>query len=135
MKQQNFQYSLVNKELNKAIPRVCRDADRKAKAQLKFKVARLVKNYKKGFFRSINKQARTKGKHRPTERRGELVSSTTKKAEIPEIYTSLFSTDEWKQKEKQSRHSSPNISALLEALQNKSPSVVAFQGTTSGQHV
>lgn len=44
----NFQYSLVNKELNKGIPRVCRDASIKAKAQLKFKVARLVENYKKG---------------------------------------------------------------------------------------
>lgn len=48
MKQQNFQYSLVNKELNNGIPTVCRDAAIKAKAQFKFKVARLVENYKKG---------------------------------------------------------------------------------------
>lgn len=92
-KQQNFQYSLVNKELNKGIPRVCRDAVIKAKAQLKFKVARLVENCKEGFFRYINKQARTKGKYRPTERRGVLVTNTTEKAEVPKTYTSVFTTD------------------------------------------
>lgn len=74
MKQENFQYSPVNKRLNKGIPRVCRDAVIKATAQFKFEVARLVKNYKKGFFRYINKQAITKGKYRPTERRGKLVT-------------------------------------------------------------
>lgn len=93
MKQQNFQYSLVHKELNKGIPRACRDVVIKAKAQLKFKVARLAENCKKVFFRYVNKHTRTKGKYRPTERRGELVTNTTEKAEVPKTYTSVFTTD------------------------------------------
>lgn len=104
---------------------MCRHAVIKAKAQFKFKVARLVENYKKEFFRYINK-ARTKGKHRPTERRGELVTNTIEKAEVPKTYMSAFATSITYS---QSQHSSPNISALLKTLQNKSPSVAAFQGT------
>jgi len=44
----------------KGIARACRDAVRKPKAQLKLKLARDVKNYKKGFFRYINNKQKQK---------------------------------------------------------------------------
>ena len=54
-------------ESYKGTARVCRDAVRKAKAQLKLKLAVDVKNNKKGSFRYVNhKQKQKVSKHRPT---------------------------------------------------------------------
>ncbi|KAK4823576.1 hypothetical protein QYF61_003580 [Mycteria americana] len=44
----------------KGIARTCRDAVRKAKAQLKLRLARHVKNYKQGFFRYVNNKQKQK---------------------------------------------------------------------------
>ena len=50
---QRWKSGLIPIENYKGIARACRDAVRKAKAQLELKLARDVKNYKKGFFRYV----------------------------------------------------------------------------------
>lgn len=64
----------------------CRDAVRKAKAQLELKLARDVKNCQKGFFRYINNRQKPKGNIGPLlRRRGELITSNTENAEVLNI--------------------------------------------------
>ena len=58
-------------ESYKSIARVCRDAVRKAKAQLELKLAVDVKNNKKGFFRGVNH----KQKKKENIRRDKMTSS------------------------------------------------------------
>ena len=51
---QKWKSGQIPVENYKGIVRACRDAVRKTTAQLESKLARAVKNYKKGFFRYIN---------------------------------------------------------------------------------
>ncbi|KAK4826132.1 hypothetical protein QYF61_005284 [Mycteria americana] len=78
----------------KGIVRPCRDAVRKAKAQLELKLARDVKNYKKGFFRYINnKQKQKENIGLLLNRRGELVTNNAEKAEVLNtFFTSVFTS-------------------------------------------
>ena len=67
----------------KNLAKACRDAVRKAKAQLELKLARDVKNNKKGFFRYVS----SKQKHREDigpllNRAGKLVTNNADKAEV-----------------------------------------------------
>ncbi|GAB0204370.1 hypothetical protein GRJ2_002902600 [Grus japonensis] len=76
-----------------SIARVCRDAVRKAKVQLELKLARDVKNYKKGFFRYINNKQKQKENIGPLlNRRGELVTNNAEKAEVLNISFTSVST-------------------------------------------
>ncbi|KAK4806136.1 hypothetical protein QYF61_001059 [Mycteria americana] len=80
----------------KNLARACRDAVRKAKAQLELKMARDVKNNKKGFFRYMS----SKQKHREDigpllNRAGKLGSNNADKAEVlntffASVFTSLL---------------------------------------------
>lgn len=63
----------------------CRDAVRKAKAQLELKLTRDVKNCQKEFFRYINNRQKPKGNIGPLLRRGELITSNSDKAEVLNI--------------------------------------------------
>ncbi|GAB0181915.1 mitochondrial enolase superfamily member 1 [Grus japonensis] len=78
----------------KGIARACRDAVRKAKVQLELKLAEDVKNYKKGFFREVNNKQKQKKNIVPLlNRRGELVTNNTEKAELLNIFfTSIFTS-------------------------------------------
>ncbi|GAB0188526.1 mitochondrial enolase superfamily member 1 [Grus japonensis] len=78
----------------KGIARACRDAVRKAKAQLELKLARDVKNYKKGFFRYVNNKQKQKDNIGPLlNRRGELVTNNADKAEVLNaFFTSVFTS-------------------------------------------
>lgn len=53
---QRWKSEQIPTENYKCIARACRDAVRKAKAQLELKFARDVKNYKKGFFMYVNNE-------------------------------------------------------------------------------
>jgi len=62
---------------------VCRDAVRKAKAQLELKLARDVENYKQGFFRYINNKQEQKENIGPLLNwRAKLVTNNAEKAEV-----------------------------------------------------
>ena len=76
----------------KGIARVCRDAFRKAKAQLKLKLARDIKNYKKGFFRYVsNKQTWKENIGLLLNRRGDVITNNAEKAEVLNtFFTSVF---------------------------------------------
>ncbi|GAB0204441.1 phosphatidylinositol 4-phosphate 5-kinase type-1 beta [Grus japonensis] len=71
-----------------------RDAVRKAKVQLELKLARDVKNYKKGFFRYVNnKQKQKENVGLLLNRRGEIVSKgNAEKAEVLNISFTCVST-------------------------------------------
>ncbi|GAB0204449.1 hypothetical protein GRJ2_002910500 [Grus japonensis] len=70
-----------------------RDAVRKAKVQLELKLARDVKNYKKGFFRYVNnKQKEKENVGLLLNRRGEIVSKNAEKAEVLNISFTCVST-------------------------------------------
>ncbi|GAB0203450.1 mitochondrial enolase superfamily member 1 [Grus japonensis] len=69
------------------IQMACRDAVRKAKAQLELKLTRDIKNYKKGFFRYINNKQKQKENIGPLlNRRDELVTNSTEKAKVPHTF-------------------------------------------------
>ena len=72
--------------------RVCRDAVRKTKAQLKLKLARDVKNYKEGFFRYVNNKQKQKESISPLlNRRSESVTNNAEKAEVLNtLFISVF---------------------------------------------
>ncbi|KAK4806811.1 hypothetical protein QYF61_005607 [Mycteria americana] len=76
----------------KNLARACRDAVRKAKVQLELKLAKDVKNNKKGFFRYVS----SKQKHREDRgpllnRAGKLVTNNADKAEIlSTFFASVF---------------------------------------------
>ncbi|GAB0210341.1 hypothetical protein GRJ2_003499900 [Grus japonensis] len=78
----------------KGIARACRDAVRKARAQLELKLARDVKNYKKGFFRYVNNKQKQKENIGPLlNRRDELVTNSAEKAEVLNtFFTSVFTS-------------------------------------------
>jgi len=62
---------------------VFRTVVRKVKIQLKLKLARDVQNYKKGFFRYINnKQKQKESTGLLSNRRGEIVTNNTNRAEV-----------------------------------------------------
>ncbi|KAK4809950.1 LOW QUALITY PROTEIN: hypothetical protein QYF61_002907 [Mycteria americana] len=76
------------------IARVCRDAIRKAKAELELKLARDGKNYKKRFFRYVNnKQKQNENTGPLLNRRRELVTNNAEKAEVLNtFFTSVFTS-------------------------------------------
>ncbi|KAK4810859.1 hypothetical protein QYF61_008831 [Mycteria americana] len=80
----------------KGIARACRDAVRKAKAQLELKLARDVKHCQtlKGFFRyENNKQKQKENIGLLLNRRGELVTNNAEKAEVLNtFFTSVFTS-------------------------------------------
>ncbi|PKU46749.1 rna-directed dna polymerase from mobile element jockey-like [Limosa lapponica baueri] len=77
----------------KGIARECRDTVRKAKAQFKLKLARDVKNYKKGLFRYVsNKHKQKENIGLLLKRRGELVTNNAEKAEVCQHLTSVFTS-------------------------------------------
>ncbi|KAK4812899.1 hypothetical protein QYF61_027293 [Mycteria americana] len=82
------------RENYKGIASVCRDAVRKAKAQLELKLARDVKNNKKGFFGYVNNKQKQKENIGPMlNRRGELVTNNAEKAEVLNtFFTSIFTS-------------------------------------------
>ncbi|GAB0180769.1 mitochondrial enolase superfamily member 1 [Grus japonensis] len=73
-------YSQINSDINKAQPEL--------------KLARDVKNYKKGFFRYVNNKQKQKENIGPLlNRRGELVTNNTEKAEVLNtFFTSVFTS-------------------------------------------
>ena len=80
---QRWKSGRIPVENYRGIARACRDAVRKAKVQLKLKLARDVKNCKKGFFRYINNKQKPKENNGPLlNRRGELVTNNAEKAEV-----------------------------------------------------
>jgi len=65
------------------VVRACRDAKRKAKAHLEMKLARDVKNNKKGFFKYINSKRKTRDNVGPLLNEvGVLVTEDAEKAEL-----------------------------------------------------
>jgi len=65
------------------VVRACRDATRKAKAHLELKLARDVKNNKKGFFNSISSKRKARANVGPLlDEAGVLVTEDAEKAEL-----------------------------------------------------
>ena len=76
----------------RAVVRVCRDRNRKSKAQMELNLVRDVKDNKKGFYRYIGRRRRAK-ESVPPLRKGnrELASSDIEKAEVlNECFDSIF---------------------------------------------
>ena len=71
---------------------MCRDRIRKAKAQMELKLARDVKDNKKGFYRYIGRRRQAKESVPPLMKgNGELASSDIEKAEeLSECFASVF---------------------------------------------
>lgn len=73
---------------------MCGHAITKGKVQLKLKLARVIKTYKKGFFRHVkNKQKQKENTDPLLNKRGELVANDAERAEVlntffPSVITS-----------------------------------------------
>lgn len=77
---------------------MCRDAVRKAKADLKLEFSRDVKNHKKGFFRYISKQKQKGNIGLLINSRGEVFTNNAEKAEVLNTsFTSIFTSTVWPQ--------------------------------------
>ena len=77
----------------KGIARVCKDRVRKTKAHLELKLARDVKNYKKGFFRYVNNKQKRKENTGPLlNRRGELVTNNTERQRFSTLSSPVFTS-------------------------------------------
>ncbi|GAB0205781.1 mitochondrial enolase superfamily member 1 [Grus japonensis] len=76
------------------VVRECRDATRKAKAHLELKLARDVKDNKKGFFKYISSKRKTRENVDPLLNEvGALVMEATGKAELLNaVFASVFTT-------------------------------------------
>ena len=74
---------MANWEEYKNVVRVCMDATRKAKAWLELKLARDVKDNKKGFYKYVNSKRKTRENVGPLlNEAGALVTEDTEKAEL-----------------------------------------------------
>ena len=84
----------ISVERYKGIARACRDAVRKAKAQLKLKLAVDVTNNKKGFFRYVSHKQKKKENIGPVlNGKGESITNDAEKAELLNtFFTSLFTS-------------------------------------------
>ncbi|KAM6036240.1 uncharacterized protein LJ206_001286 [Theristicus caerulescens] len=89
---QRWRSGRLSVENYKGIARVCKDAVRKAKAQLELELARDVKNHKKRFFRYVNCKQKQKENIGPLlNSRGESVTNNAEKAEVLNtFFTSVF---------------------------------------------